>query len=97
MRLRLPRLSIRQSLVLQAFLIVLASLAIFAFSAYRFIISPAIQDIAHAQMEQAAGQMQARMQRVGGELQVQSAPGATVLTVHLMPAQASESQPEPLL
>ena len=64
MHIRLPRLSIRQSLVLQAFLIVLASLAIFAFSAYRFIISPAIQDIAHAQMEQAAGQMQARMQRL---------------------------------
>lgn len=41
--------------------------------------------------------MQARMQRVGGELQVQSAPGATVLTVHLMPAQAPESQPAPLL
>lgn len=35
--------------------------------------------------------MQARMQRVGGELQVQSAP------VHLMPAQAPESQPAPLL
>ena len=41
--------------------------------------------------------MQARMQRVGGELQVQSAPGATVLTVHLMPAHAPESQPAPLL
>ena len=41
--------------------------------------------------------VQARMQRVGGELQVQSAPGATVLTVHLMPAHAPESQPEPLL
>ena len=41
--------------------------------------------------------VQARMQRVGGELQVQSAPGATVLTVHLMPAQAPESQPAPLL
>jgi len=41
--------------------------------------------------------MQARMQRVGGELQVRSAPGATVLTVHLMPAHAPESQPAPLL
>ena len=41
--------------------------------------------------------MQARMQRVGGELQVQLAPGATVLTVHLKPAHAPESQPAPLL
>ena len=41
--------------------------------------------------------MQARMQRVGGELQVRSAPGATVLTVHLKPAHAAESQPAPLL
>jgi signal transduction histidine kinase len=41
--------------------------------------------------------MQARIARVGGELQVQSAPGATVLTVHLMPTHAPESQPAPLL
>ena len=40
--------------------------------------------------------MQARMARVGGALQVQSAPGATVLTVRLVPTQAADSQPAPL-
>ena len=40
--------------------------------------------------------MQARMARVGGDLQVQSAPGATVLTVQLMPSALPESQPATL-
>ncbi|MGL5631828.1 MAG: hypothetical protein ACRDD3_05650, partial [Azovibrio sp.] len=58
----LPRLSIRQSLVLRAFMIVLATLLLFVASAYRLIISPAIQEIAQAQMAQAAEQIQSRMQ-----------------------------------
>ncbi|MDD3484388.1 response regulator [Azovibrio restrictus] len=58
------RLSIRESLVLRAFLIVLATLVLFTFSAYQFIIAPAIQEIAHSQMDQAATQVQARMQRL---------------------------------
>ena len=40
--------------------------------------------------------MQARIARVGGELSVQSSPGATVLTVHLLPALMPESAPAPL-
>ncbi|THF57195.1 response regulator [Pseudothauera rhizosphaerae] len=60
----LPRLSIRESLVLHAFLIVLATLALFAFSAYRFIVVPAIGEIAQSQMVQAASGVEARMQRL---------------------------------
>ena len=59
-----PRLSIRESLVLQAFLIVLATLLLFAFSAYRFIIVPAIEGIAQSQLDQGVTQIQARMQRL---------------------------------
>ena len=59
-----PRLSIRESLVLQAFLIVLATLLLFAFSAYRFIIVPAIENIAQSQLDQGVTQIQARMQRL---------------------------------
>ncbi|TXK28384.1 histidine kinase [Ottowia sp. GY511] len=40
--------------------------------------------------------MQARIARVGGELYVQSVPGGTVLTVHLLPALMPDSAPAPL-
>ena len=40
--------------------------------------------------------MQARIARVGGELFVQSEPGATVLTVHLLPALMPDSAPASL-
>lgn len=56
-----------------------------------------VQAVQDARVSVGMRSMQARMQRVGGELQVRSAPGATVLTVHLMPAHAPESQPAPLL
>ena len=56
-----------------------------------------VQAVKNAGVSVGMRSMQARMQRVGGELQVQSAPGATVLTVHLMPAHAPKSQPAPLL
>ncbi len=60
----LSRLSIRSSLVLRAFVIVLTTLVLFTASTYRFIVAPAIEDIAHAQMNQAAEQIRARMQRL---------------------------------
>jgi PAS domain S-box-containing protein len=55
-------MSIRQSLMLRAFLIVLATLAIFVAGAFQLIIWPSIESIGLAQMEQAATQVEMRVQ-----------------------------------
>ncbi|GHT91172.1 hypothetical protein AGMMS49545_06520 [Betaproteobacteria bacterium] len=56
------RLSIRQSLILRAFLIVFAALMLFALGAYQFVLTPSIKEIAHAQVEQVSSQVEVRMQ-----------------------------------
>ncbi|MDR2625869.1 MAG: response regulator [Zoogloeaceae bacterium] len=55
-------MNIRQSLMLQAFLIVLATLALFVVGAFHFIVWPSIKGIGLAQMEQAAIQVEMRVQ-----------------------------------
>ncbi|MDR1350716.1 MAG: PAS domain S-box protein, partial [Zoogloeaceae bacterium] len=55
-------MSIRQSLMLRAFLIVLATLALFVAGAFQLIIWPSIEGIGRAQMEQAAIQVEMRVQ-----------------------------------
>ncbi|MDR3159108.1 MAG: response regulator [Zoogloeaceae bacterium] len=55
-------MNIRQSLMLQAFLIVLATLALFVVGAFHFIVWPSIEGIGLAQMEQAAIQVEMRVQ-----------------------------------
>ncbi|MDR0736311.1 MAG: response regulator [Zoogloeaceae bacterium] len=55
-------MSIRQSLMLRAFLIVLATLALFVAGAFHFIVWPSIEGIGLAQMEQAAIQVEMRVQ-----------------------------------
>ncbi|MDR0672564.1 MAG: response regulator [Zoogloeaceae bacterium] len=55
-------MSIRQSLMLRAFLIVLATLALFVVGAFHFIVWPSIEGIGLAQMEQAAIQVEMRVQ-----------------------------------
>ncbi|MDR2365439.1 MAG: response regulator, partial [Zoogloeaceae bacterium] len=54
-------MSIRQGLMLQAFLIVLSTLTLFVVGAFQLIIWPSIESIGIAQMEQAATQVELRM------------------------------------
>jgi len=56
--------SIRYSLLLRAFLIVLLALGVFAATTYRFIVAPSIDRLAATQMKQTATEMEARVQRL---------------------------------
>ena len=56
------RLSIRQSLVLRAFLMVLVVLVLFIAGASQFVLTPSIKRIAHTQVEQVSNQIELRMQ-----------------------------------
>lgn len=53
--------TIRNSLILRIGLLILLSLAIFAFGSYRLIVAPAIESLAEAQMGQASEQFKARL------------------------------------
>ena len=55
-----------------------------------------VQAVQDARVSVGMRSMQARIARVGGELFVQSEPGATVLTVHLLPALMPDSAPASL-
>ncbi|MDR3435353.1 response regulator [Telmatospirillum sp.] len=61
---RFRRSSIRNSLLLRAFLIVLMALGIFAASTYGLIVVPTVDRLAASQMQQTAGELEARVQRL---------------------------------
>ena len=56
--------SIRYSLLLRSFAIAVLTLCVFAATAYRFIVVPAIEGLAEAQMSQTASEMEARVVRL---------------------------------
>jgi two-component system, sensor histidine kinase and response regulator len=60
----MQRLSIRFSLILRGALIVLATLMLFAASAYYLAVVPAMHELAEAQMGQASDQLDARLRRL---------------------------------
>ncbi len=61
--------SIRYSLLLRAFAIALLTLCVFAASAYRFLVEPTIDRLAQAQMQQTAGELEARLRRLIGTVE----------------------------
>ncbi len=64
-----PR-SFRTSLIIRAFVIVLAALGVFSVSAYHFIIAPTIKQIASAQMGQTAEQIDGTLTRLLGAVEI---------------------------
>jgi two-component system sensor histidine kinase/response regulator len=64
-----PR-SFRASLIVRAFVIVLAALGVFVFSAYRLIIVPTVDRIASAQMGRTAEQIDGNLTRLLGAVEI---------------------------
>jgi two-component system sensor histidine kinase/response regulator len=64
-----PR-SFRTSLIIRAFVIVMAALGVFSVSAYQFIVAPAIRQIASAQMGQTAEQIDGTLSRLLGAVEI---------------------------
>jgi len=64
------RTSIRYSLLLRAFLIVVLALGVFAATTYHFVVAPGIDRLAETQMKQTAGEMEARVRRLLASVEV---------------------------
>lgn len=89
--------SVRTSLLLRAFAIVVMALGVFAVSTYALIVVPAIDRLAQSQMTQTAGELDSRVQRLlatveitlntsrrwGGQRQFATGSGGTVQRVLL--------------
>jgi two-component system, sensor histidine kinase and response regulator len=60
----------RTSLIIRAFVIVLAALGVFSISAYQFIVAPTIKQIASAQMGQTVEQIDGNLSRLLGAVEV---------------------------
>ncbi|MGE5516876.1 MAG: response regulator [Bacteroidota bacterium] len=62
--------SVRTSLLVRAFLIVVMALGVFAISTYAFIVAPTIERLADTQMRQTAGELSSRVQHLLATVEV---------------------------
>ncbi len=63
-------MSVRVSLLLRAFLIVVMALGVFAISTYAFIVAPTIERLADTQMRETVGELNSRVQRLLATVEV---------------------------